>query len=526
MIAANPSREVPVRRSISPLPVFLLLALVPTRAAAGEDPSPPPPVSPLPGIRTLRLSLRESVALALRNNLDLRVAAFAPSLAAASVAEADALYDHVFTAHIDGGASKTATGDRFRSATGEFSQDSFGAGAGIRRLLPTGGTLSLDTAVDRTLTNSAFSFVNPARDSSLGLNLRQPLLRGFGREYTESGIRLATDAKDRADLELRAATEDLVRRVETLYWDLVRARGDAEAERKGFAVAEDLQRVNEARLAAGAGTKVEVSQAAAGVAARRVDVLRAENEARSAEENLLGLLVPRSPETPTGERLRLEPAEDPAADLPPVPLEEIDAAVERALLRRSDIRARRVAADEAQVEVVRAESEAETRLDLAVGLSYGGLDGNLGGAWSNSMASRDHSVWTVGLVLEIPIGNRAARARLQRAHLGRGRAEAEIRALESDAAVRVRNARRDLESAREQIDAAARATALAEEQLEAEKDRLRNDKSTTFQVLRLEGDLTDSRRTEIRAQTAYRAALTRYDFECGGILEARGLEKK
>jgi len=509
-----------LRRAGLPLAATLLL-LAPAAVRAGEEESPPPRARPLPEVRTLRLTLREAVDLALGSNLELRTASYGPAIAGAYLDEAGALYDHLFTARVSGGQAETLSATRFPGSTATLSQDTAGAGAGVRRLLPAGGTLTLDASVDRTLTNSAFAFMNPFYESRLGLEVRQPLLRGFGREVTESGIRLAEDARDRAGLELRAATEDLVRRVETQYWDLVRARGEAGAQRKGVSVAEDLQRVNEARLDAGAGTRVEVSQAAAGVAARRVELLRAENAARSAEESLLGLLLPRTPDAPTGERMRLLPADDAARDLPPVPPEEVEAAVERALLRRSDVRVARVAADEAQVAVLRAESDVLPRLDLAAQVAYAGMDGNLGSSWSQGVGSREHATWTVGLVLEVPLGNRAARARLERVRLERARAEAAVRALESGAAVRVRNARRDLESAREVIDAAALATALAEEQLEAERERLRNDKSTTFEVLRLERDLTDARLGELRALTSYRAALALYDFETGRMLEER-----
>ena len=515
-------------RSVWFLALAASLAASPPRAIAAEDPPKPgPPLPPAakPGKgRTLRLSLREAVDLALRNNLDLRAALYGPEIARTRVAEAESLYDHLFTARVSGGENKFPTATTLSGTTFQASDDVARAAVSVGRLLPTGGFLGLDASADRTLTNSSFVTINPYYDTRVGLRWRQPLLRGFGQEVTESGIRAAKDGQDFADLDLRSRTEDLVRAVETGYWLLVGARGDVDAQAQSVAVAEDLLRIAEARLAAGAGTRVDVSQAAAGVAARRVDLLRSENIARSLEESLLGLLLPRTPDTPDGADLRVDASDDPRKVLPPLPRETVDAAVDRALVRRSDVRARRVLADLADVDVLRAESDALARLDFESSLAYAGLDSNLGSSYSDSLASREHATWSVGVFLEVPIGNRAARARLERAQLGRTQAGAQIRAIESTAVVRVRNARRDLESTREQIDAATLSVKLAIEQLDAEKERLKNDKSTTFEVLRLETDLTQARRDELRALVDYLTSCTRYEFEAGSLLEARGVQ--
>ncbi len=511
------------RLAAAALLLMLPAALRATPAAAeGEGAAPAPPVREA---RTIRLSLKETVALALRNNLDLQAAAYEPPMASTEVAEAESLYDFLYTARLDGGEAKAPANSWLLPADAQNSDDFFRASTGVQRLLPWGGTVLLSANSDRTLTNSTYSYYNPFWQSGLGITASQPLLRGFGREVTESGIRLARDRSDLANLDFRRTVEDKVRAVETLYWELVRARGVHAAQLKSLDVARDLMRVNQARLDAGAGTKVDVSQSAAGVAAREVDVLRSENDLRSVEELLLGEILPRSPDNPEAGNMRVEPVDDAAADLPALPAEAVEAAVEEALLRRTDVRLRRVAVDQSEVDVVRAESAALSRLDMVAAASYTGTAGNLGSSWSDDgVGSRENGSWSVGLVLEVPIGNRAARARLERSVLNRSRMESLLRAQQSDAAVRVRNSRRDLESARKELEAAARATALAEEQLEAERERLRNDKSTTFEVLRLESDLTNARLSELRAQTDYRTAVVNYDFERGRILEARGIE--
>lgn len=491
-------------------------------AAPEEEPIPAPAEGKAPP-RVMRMTLRESVATAMKNNLDLQSAAYGPPVAEANLRSAEALYDHLFTASTRGGQRKAPVASQFQGNGSEISEDTFSASLGLERLLPSGGTLGITTSVEGTRTNSPLFQINPYWESDLSLTFRQPLLRGAGRDVTEAQVRFSRDSRDIADLDLRSRTEDLVRLVEATYWSLVQARQDVESQVKSVAVAEDLLRISEARLSAGAGTKVDVSQAAAGVALRRVDLLRAENVLRSFEENLLGFLMPRTPDSPSGGDIRFEPADDPDASLPPMPVEDTDTAVTRAMVDRADIRAQKVLVDQAQVAVIVAESDSKPALNLEARAGYSGVDGHAETSYSHSMAKREWPSWSVGLFFEVPIGNRAARARLEGAVLSRYRAEADVRAAESRAAVRVRNARREIESTRQQIDASRLATRLSEEQLVAEKERLKNDKSTTFEVLRLESDLTDARRSEIRALVDYLQACIRYEFELGRILEARGI---
>ncbi len=519
------------------LPVAVLLlagALAPT-SARGED-TPPVPAAPageprgagesgprdLPAVPLWRLGLPEAVAMALRNNLGLAAAGYGPGTARASLDEASALYDHLFTTSVFGGETRAPV-QVFGAPDGIFlsDEDRAGGGMGLRRLLPTGGSVSLDAATDRTLSNARFPR-NPAWASSLALTVRQPLLRGMGREYTEAGVRFAEDSLDLAALELRSRAESLVRQVEVTYWALVNARGQAEVQKKSLSVARDLLRIAEARLAAGAGTQVDVAQAESGVALREVDLLRAENEVANVEETLRGLLRPR-PGHERADEPRVEPTDDPAAALPDGAGEPMDAAVDVALARRSDIRAQKIQVDQAEIGVMRAESDTLVNLELSATASYAGLDRNLGSTWSGSAASRRYGSYSVGLFLEVPIGNRAARARLERAVLQRSRSEADVRVLQNSAVVGVRNAWRDVESTRRQIDAAARAVANSQRQLEAEQERLRADKSTPFDVLLREEDLTRARLSHLRALVEFRSALAAYDFETGRILERRGL---
>jgi len=471
----------------------------------------------------IRLTVREAAAMALRNNLDLQVSVFNPAISRTVLDDSLSIYDTLFSSSASGGEAKQPVVVNFDGDVDQLESDTFRGALGLSRRLPTGGSVSLGVTTDRTLSNAGFSALNRRYESNATLALRQPLLRTAGREYTEAGIRFSEDQVDISTLDLRNRTEGLVRDVELSYWGLVNTLGQVLVQRRSLDVARDLMRIAEARLASGAGTRVDVSQAGAGMALREVDLLRAENAVRVSQELLLGLLMTRTPGSEMAKTLRIVPADDPRTDLPPLPESPIETDVEQALLDRSDLDILRYRVSQTEITVMRSESDTLVRLDASGSVTYSGLDSGFSNSFSESMASRRYPVYSVGLFLEVPIGNRSARAKLERAILQRSQAEARVRALQSNISVRVRNARRNLESAREQIGASRRAVSLSEEQLVAERERLRLDKSTTFNVLNLEEDVTSAQTSFIEAVVGYRAALAAYDFERGLILERRGL---
>ena len=89
--------------------------------------------------------------------------------------------------------------------------------------------------------------------------------------------------------------------------------------------------------------------------------------------------------------------------------------------------------------------------------------------------------------------------------------------------VAVDNAILVAQSAYERIQATRQARIYAEAALDAEQKKLENGKSTTFEVLRLQRDLTTARSDEVRALLDYYAALAVLFQGEGSTLERLGV---
>jgi len=76
----------------------------------------------------------------------------------------------------------------------------------------------------------------------------------------------------------------------------------------------------------------------------------------------------------------------------------------------------------------------------------------------------------------------------------------------------------------ERVDATKQARLYAEAALEAEQKKLENGKSTSFNVLFLQRDLTQARSAEIQALTEYNRALSQLSLKEGTTLERNRLK--
>jgi outer membrane protein TolC len=141
-------------------------------------------------------------------------------------------------------------------------------------------------------------------------------------------------------------------------------------------------------------------------------------------------------------------------------------------------------------------------LDLVGSAGLSGLDTSHGGAF-DSVASGDYYTWEIGLVLEIPIGNRAQKGQYLRAKHEAELAELRIKKLRQEITVDVRTALRAVELARESVRASGRSRVASEKRLEAEEERFRRGMATLNDVLTFQKEYADAISSEKRAIADY-----------------------
>ncbi|MEN8149484.1 MAG: TolC family protein [Planctomycetota bacterium] len=491
------------RHGRTTLPLILAIVLAAVTPVSAED---------------VELTLRDCLLRAAESSFEVRSGRYLAPVAQTGITVAKSEFDHLFSFRASGGKTTGPSSSFFQGAD-ELSEQRFAGSMELGAKALTGGWYAFGFRTDDLVTNSEFYYYRPLWTSGLTFRFEQPLLRTAGTTYNEIRIRLAEKDLTVAEAEYRGVLETTMARVEQSYWDVVFLREDLEVRKYSLRVAERLREISDRRRKAGAGTKVEVIQSEAGVADREKQVILAEKRVRDAEDRLRSYVFPFAEDALR--EIRIVPTDKVAGDLPTVD-EDLPGRIRTAFDLRPDVLAARARLESAGIRVVQAENELLPRLDVFGSLGYIDADDTFPSSTS-SIWSFDYPGWEIGVSLEIPLGNRAARSRHRRAVLTRSRSIAEFEGLKNRVVVDVRTALRLIDTSRREIAATEKATRAAEAQYEAEKDRLEADRSTNYFLLQKEADLSRARSEELLAIVAYRKALVVLEESTGTYLAARGL---
>jgi outer membrane protein TolC len=140
--------------------------------------------------------------------------------------------------------------------------------------------------------------------------------------------------------------------------------------------------------------------------------------------------------------------------------------------------------------------------------------------WFEKRGGREYAV---GGVISIPLGNYGPRHSVSKARLELRRAKTQMLALNQNIILEVRRDIRLFEAARKGIDASERQRIAAEEQLRAERIRLKHGETTPFDVLQKESDLVNAEVSKIRALQLYRTSAANLARRQGTILRTHNI---
>lgn len=91
----------------------------------------------------------------------------------------------------------------------------------------------------RQTTNSIYNILSPELTTNFNLTVNQPLLQGFGLATNQRFIHIAKKNIQLTDLGFRAQVIATISQVENIYWDLVNAYQDAQIKERSLAYANE-----------------------------------------------------------------------------------------------------------------------------------------------------------------------------------------------------------------------------------------------------------------------------------------------
>ncbi len=490
------------------------------------------------------LTLDDAIARALEMNGDIVVERDTLFIANASVTRAQAAYEPF----LRGDARLRHRSDPVNSIlsgapAGEVAPttNSVITSASLVQLFRTGATVSLFSSLNRDNTDSVLALLTPSWSTSLGAEIRQPLMQNRRIDPARRAIRIARADRSRAESSLQRVASDITAAVERAWWTLIAARREVDIRESALRVAEKQRADTRIRIQAGIQAESDVAQTTAEVERRRGDLVTA-MENRTRGENNLRNLIARDPADPIWDRAIVPSISNETPVTAPV---DVPSEIARALRVRPELQeiASRLARQD--IEIESAVDRVRPQVDLVASYTGRGLAGSenqdalspfgrpvevpgaINGGLGTSFQTLGENRFpdaSIGFSVSLPIGNTAAKQDAAIARAIRRQSAAGLDQARQRVSLEVRNAAASLASAAQRIDAAHAARQAAEIQLQAEHDRFQAGTSNNFFILTRQNDLAAAQLAEVVALTDYRKAESELARATGSLLEKHAIQ--
>ncbi len=474
----------------------------------------------------VRMGLDDVVQMALKQNPDIIIASMEPGKSDADIYTASGLFDPMVQLSLKRSRALVGTNSQIRALTGV---DTIGT-TSDERMVGVGGKMVYGTQYGVQGTwgdeESSYGRVGRQYESMLGLTLTQPILRGFGKKYNTVRIAQAKNMRTMTGAQVKLTMLKTVGDVIKSYWNLVYTVESVKVAQESLHNAERLLQINETRRKIGTAADIEVLQAKAGVAVRQSEWIAANTQSTDAGDLLKQQLFMRDGElfsksiiVPTD---RPNPSNAGLFDFTNFDA-SLDASVKRSLANRPEITMSDMELANAQLEVYKSRNEMLPQFDVVGAYGQGGRDDTLGKALQGIWSKQNFS-YSIGVQGAVAINNRAARGANTRARITERQSEERRKQTEIALQTAVHVAARNVKANQILVESTRQAVRLQEANVTAEEKRLRLGVSTSFQVLRIQQDLTTARLQELQTLISYEKALVDLQIAEGSLLDNLGIK--
>lgn len=444
-----------------------------------------------------KLGLREAVEQALANNLNLKLERQRLDEAGGIALSAEGNFDILLQA-------SAGTGEKKRTplvAGGANEEVATSWGAGASKTFTTGTRLSFSWDNNQLDTTPQIYLFDPVYSSSMNLELRQPLLQGFGYETQTAQLRAAQKQKEASTYIVKSTSADLAANVIKAYWDLVFSYQDIEVKKVSLRLAKQLLQETQERINAGQLAEVELYRPQSEVARREEGLISAERGIGLAEDRIKVLLNSQEWDD------TLQPL-----DLPDGEIQQFDmhSVLDNTLKNRPDLKAAQLNSEAAEILLHSAQDRTQSTLDLFGVLGISGTDDSYGDTLDN-LAENGDTEWQMGVSFSRPLDNSFARGEMVQAKALYEQTVTSTNILKQDIQRAVRATLRDVRLAIKNLEATRKTSLASQKGLEAEQTKFDAGRGTTLDVLVAQETYSNSLSQENLARINYAKTLAELD---------------
>ncbi len=498
-------------------------------------------------VPTRPLSLEEAIRLALESNLEIARVRYEPQLAGFRLSDVSAYWEP--TLDLSARHISSTRGSSFDPTLGielpGSSTETDLAQLGIGGVLPLTGLRYDISAGYNHDTGLGFNdgALQPVDSytSDIGIALRQPLLRNLWIDANRLSVKLAKKDQKISEYLVMFTVMDVVNRVQQAYYDLIGAQDAVRARQLSVTLAQRLLEENRKKIKIGVMAPLDEKQAESEAALREAELIQAMSEVTTME-NILKSLISNNYQqwhavsiVPTEKLLAVPQAYD------------LQESWINGLTLRPDYQEVKERLERQGIVVGYRLNQVFPVLDLVGSYGLAGFDSRRQFTFdpdNNSGTPNDVTIitdpsysrtldqigreqnptYSYGVVLQIPLTFRAERSRYKEAKALQEQAKLDVQIKHEQILIGIDDAIKAARAAYQRAQATRSGREFAAVALEAAQKRLDNGKATSFEVLRLQRDLTDARSEEIDAISDYNKALTVLYFREGTILRKNNVQ--
>jgi outer membrane protein TolC len=509
----------------------------------------------------LMLSLEDALSLGLENNLAIAVEQYVPwldqanLLLAKSGANGKTVFDPTITGTLSLSQTTTPINNPFFGGTGSLTTSAtpiktpppavfghtFTANTQYTQGFATGTQAQVTFDNSRSTSSIPINLFNPANQSTLTIQITQPLLNGFGRIPNTRYILEAKNTIKVGESQFAQQVITTVTQVATDYWELVYARENVKVEQVAVAADQQLYENNKKQLEIGTMAPLDVITAQSQLATDQQALVQAQTTQLLDETTLL-VAITKDPLVGQLSGIEVVPT-SPIFNPAPVNI-ALDDAVQEAWKNRPELQQAGLNLKNAGIEIKATKNALLPTVNLFGEYSATGLGGierkstttttglaadtaapivdatgapvpglfepsaiaalnlfNFPGGYGddlNRLFNARYPTFEGGINFTLPIRNRAAEAANATAQLNQRQQLVQYRQTQSTIVLNVRQTLITLEQDRAAIAAASQARTLQQQSYDDEVKRLQLGTSTAFTVIQKQQLLTAAEGVELR----------------------------
>ena len=414
------------------------------------------------------------------------------------------------------------------------------ANFGVAQAFPTGTSISFEFNNSRQTVNSPFFNLSPVLNSAYRFSFQQQLLAGFGFGPNLRYLRIAKNDKKISDIAFKDQVTATVTQIENIYWDLVNAYQQAQVNEQSLAFSQQSLDNARKQLQLESIPAMDVMRAEAEVSKRDQDLTVARTSLQL-QELLMKNALTRSLDDPVLEAVPVVPTDRLQSSVPPA-TQSVQDLIAQALQDRPELLETDIDLVNRQISRSAARNALLPSLSLVAFYGGSGLAGPLNPAFNENGVKNSSTVPTdfsgalqnafnntapdyyVGFNLNIPIRNRVAKADQYRSELEYRQAELRREQLKKQVRIEVRNAQYALEQTGARVQAAQKASDLAQRTFEITQKEQELGAGSSYQTLSAQRDLALAQLDLVNAMTVHEKAKVELDRATGQTLEHNGIQ--